>query len=316
MNRRTALGLLIFANTLWGSSYVVTKVALTELPPPLLGALRFSLATIFIWLVVLWQARRGSRFDSGPNIEDIERRDAAKLVGLGLCGISLSYLLSYSGLVLTTATDASLMIICEVIFTSLLALLLIGEQLGRLKSLGIFIGIIGVTTVILSNAASNSNNYNGLIRALGDILVMAGLFCQAIYSVLGTGLARKYSPLTILAVTHTGSLLVWLPLLIWYIASGRFPTPSFMAIVGVFYLAAIISLLCFFIWFSVLRAVGANLGAISLLIQPIVGSLLGIILLGDPITIGLSVGALLIFLAFYLTAIPDRAPLTTHETLP
>jgi drug/metabolite transporter (DMT)-like permease len=310
MNRKLAIGLLIGANVLWGSSYTVAKVALEELPPPLLGALRFSLATFFIWLVVLWQLPRSSK----QELRRMDRGDTVKLAGLGLCGISLSYLLSYSGINLTTATDGALMIICEVIFTSLLAALLIGERLGRWKGIGITIGIIGVTIVVLNNATAAATTAAGLSRALGDILIMGGLFCQAIYSVLGMGLARKYQPLTILAFTHLGSLLVWIPLLLWYLLSGRLPALSFTAIAGVVYLAAVISLLCFLIWFSVLRVVGANLGAVSLFTQPVVGALLGTVLLGDPVTVGLTMGALLIFLAFYLTAIPDRAPMRTPET--
>jgi drug/metabolite transporter (DMT)-like permease len=312
MNRKFAIGLLVGANVLWGSSYVVAKIALEELPPPLLGALRFSLTTLFIWLVVLWQSPRGSKQD----LRRMDRADALKLVGLGLCGISLSYLLSYSGISLTTATDAALMIICEVIFTSLLAVFLIGEQLGRWKGIGIIIGIIGVVIVILNNATTAVSNSAGLARAMGDILIMGGLFCQAIYSVLGMGLARKYQPLTILAFTHLGSLLVWLPLLLWYLLSGRFPALSFTAIAGVIYLAAVISLLCFLIWFSVLRVVGANLGAVSLFTQPVVGALLGVALLGDPVTLGLSIGAVLIFVALYLTAIPDRPSAAIQESLP
>jgi drug/metabolite transporter (DMT)-like permease len=306
MDRKISIGLLICANVLWGSSPAVAKVALVELPPPLLGALRFSLAALFIWLVVLWQVRRNNQPGNEAALGSMKRGDMVKLAGLGVFGISLSYLLSYWGISLTLATDASLLIIGDVIFTSFLAFLFIGERPGRWKSLGLLIGIVGVVIVILSNAVGSADHKTGLIRAMGDILVMAGLFCQAVYSVVGMGLTRKYQPLAVLAVTHGGSLLVWLPLLTWYIVSGQFPTMSLAVIGGVVYLAAIISAACFLIWFSVLRFVGANLGAVSLLIQPVVGGVLGIALLGDPLTLGLSVGALLIIMAFYLTAIPDH----------
>jgi drug/metabolite transporter (DMT)-like permease len=311
MSRTVAIWLLIGANLLWGSSYVVTKVALTEIPPPLLAALRFSLATVLIGLVMLWQRRRGDLAGPGRALAQLSRGDTVKLASLGLIGISLSYLLSYWGLSLTTATDAALMIICEVIFTSLLAVWLIGERLGLAKKLGITLGIGGVIIVVLGNATGSALAGAGLLRAGGDLLIIAGLFCQALYSVLGTGLARKVQPLVLLAVTYSGSLLLWLPLLLWYLASGRFPVISLPTIAAIIYLAGVISLLCFFIWFSALPIVGANLGAVSLLIQPVVGALLGIMLLGDPITLSLTGGGPLIMLAFYLTARPDPRP--THS---
>jgi drug/metabolite transporter (DMT)-like permease len=36
VNRKAAIALLVLANVLWGSSFVVAKVALAEVPPPLL----------------------------------------------------------------------------------------------------------------------------------------------------------------------------------------------------------------------------------------------------------------------------------------
>jgi drug/metabolite transporter (DMT)-like permease len=314
MDRKIAVGLLICANILWGSSPAVAKVALTELPPPLLGALRFSLAALLIWLALFWQLRQGRQPGGGAALLSMPSGDRLKLAGLGVFGIAVSYVLSYWGISLTLATDASLLIICEVIFTSLLAFVLIGERPGRWKRLGLLLGVAGVAVVVLSNAVGSEDQQAGLVRAAGDFLLMSGLFCQAVYSVLGLGLARKYPPLAILAVTHAGSLVVWLPLLGWYIVSGRFPALSLAVMGGVVYLAAIISAACFLIWFSVLRFVGANLGAVSLLIQPVVGGVLGIALLGEPLTLGLSIGALLIVAAFYLTALPDYQPVAISET--
>jgi hypothetical protein len=63
---------LVFANIMWGSPYAVVKIALEELPPPLLGALRITLATGLVWLMLLWQARAGS----APGFEKVARRDA------------------------------------------------------------------------------------------------------------------------------------------------------------------------------------------------------------------------------------------------
>lgn len=46
MSRRTAVALLLLANALWGASYLAARVALNTLPPPLMGALRFSIASL------------------------------------------------------------------------------------------------------------------------------------------------------------------------------------------------------------------------------------------------------------------------------
>jgi hypothetical protein len=48
-------------------------------------------------------------------------------------------------------------------------------------------------------------------------------------------------------------------------------------------------------------------GAVSLFVQPLVGSLLGLALLSDPLTAALLGGAALFFTALYLMTMPERA---------
>ncbi|MEP7190675.1 MAG: EamA family transporter, partial [Roseiflexaceae bacterium] len=85
MNRKTATFLLVFANVLWGSSYVVAKIALEEVPPPLLGALRVILASAMLWPLLIWRTRAG-RPGTLRLIEPIALGDALRLAGLGLLG--------------------------------------------------------------------------------------------------------------------------------------------------------------------------------------------------------------------------------------
>src|SRR5215510_11513243 len=115
MARSLAVVGLLAANVVWGSSYVVVKVALRELSPTALASLRVTLATLLLGL--LWLAIPRLAPDSAElrSAEPISVRSATRMAALGLVGIALSYLLGYYGLSLTTATDASLMVVGEVI---------------------------------------------------------------------------------------------------------------------------------------------------------------------------------------------------------
>lgn len=285
------------SNVFWGSSHAVAKTTLDTFPPPLLGALRFSIASAVLAAVWAWQRRGGGG-------ELPARRELPQIAGLGVLSIGVAYLLVYWGINLTTATDASLMIIGEVIFTTLLAALIGGEQVGLRRWSGVLLGSAGVGVLVLSGAQEDAAG-TAASRAVGDLLVLAALFLQALYSVWGAGLARRLRPLTLLLVVHVGSLLIWVPLLIGYVASGAFPAASLAAWAGVIYLALIPSVLCNLIWFSVLRSSGASIGAISLFVQPVVGMLLGLLVLHDPLTPWLIAGAALIFLGLGLTSLGD-----------
>jgi drug/metabolite transporter (DMT)-like permease len=319
LNRRLAITLLVFANVMWGSSYAVAKVALEELPPPLLGALRITVASSLIWLALLWQARLPLSPASTPgeskSLEKVPRRDGLKMLGLGFLGLAIDYLFAYWGVSLTTATDASLMIIGEVIFTTLLGVWLLRERLSRRKLLGIATGIAGVVTLVFGGIGVGGGA-GGLVRAAGDLLILCGLLGASFYGVLGTALSRKYSPLRMLGYAYTGAMLLWAPLLLWYIASGAFPAISARAIVGVIYLAVVTSCICQLVWFHVLRYTGANTGAITLFVQPLVGSLLGLLVLREPLTVALVVGGALIFAALYFTSVRGHKAVTGEYRLP
>lgn len=88
-------------------------------------------------------------------------------------------------------------------------------------------------------------------------------------------------------------------------ASSRFPPIGFAAAGDVLYLALINSLLCPLIWFKVLPLSGSNMGVISPLAQPLVGAILGIGLLNEPLTLGVVVGGCLAMLALYVGTLPD-----------
>jgi drug/metabolite transporter (DMT)-like permease len=306
MTHSRGLILLVVTNIIWGTTYVVAKVALETVPPALLAALRFTLATSLLWAILLWQAR-SRRHEPSPFVA-VQGNDRWRLVGLGLCGVGLGYLLAYWGVSLTTATDAALMIIGEVIFTTVLAALIAGEQVGRWRGLGIALGVVGVLVLVLGSAVEGSGGPQGMWRAIGNLLVLSGIFFEALYTVLGAGMARRIPPLTMIAYAYAGSMLVWLPIILGHLFTGQMPAFNPAAGLSVLYLAIFPSVVCVITWFTVIRATGASLGALSLFVQPVVGTMLGTWLLGDPITVSLVAGALLIFVALYLTTLPAPRP--------
>lgn len=315
MNQTRALLILLGVNFIWGTTYVIAKVALETLPPALLVSLRFVVAALVLWSILLIQASR--RPAGEPHPLAIDPADRWQAIKLGVLAFALGYLFSYFGINLTTATEASLMIIGEAIFTTLLTAFFVGERIGRWRSIGIVLGAIGVAVLVLSNITDLGDDSNGWLRAVGNVLVLCGIFCEALYTVLGGELSKRIPPLTMVAYAYGSSLLLWLPILGWYLLNGNFPTITPAAGLGVLYLGIFPSVICFIIWFSVIRHTGASLGAISLFLQPLVGSLLGIFLMGDRVTFGLLIGGGLIFIALYLTTLPDRStlPLSKEASL-
>jgi drug/metabolite transporter (DMT)-like permease len=307
LNRNFAVLILVFINILWGSTYAVTKVALLEIPPPLLGAMRWTLATAVLWCLHLWLVRQRAT-GAQAVAPAVTNEDRLRLIGLGTLGIGVAYVFGYFGISLTTATDASLMIIGEVIFTALFAAWLLHEPLSQGKVLGMGLGAVGVAILVLGHVTGENGGDQGGWRALGDLMLLVTLALQALYTVLGTDLARKYPPMSVLTYVCTGSLLIWAPVLLWYVLNDALPpTLSRQAIGGVLYLAVIAAVFCNFVWFSIASRIGAGLSALSLFAQPLVGSFIGLVFLQEPLTLSLLIGALFIFVALYLTSMATPA---------
>lgn len=314
MNHRSGILLLILVNTLWGSTYAVAKVAMTTLPPTLLACYRVLLATLVLWLIQGWLTYRNKQQRPASAPSPMPGRDKMRLAALGVLGVGLAFVIDYIGVNLSTATDASLMIIGEVIFTALLAAWWLREQLHLWRLIGIGLGAVGVAIIVLGHVTQGENS-DGFARAIGDLLILVALLAQATYTVLGTDLSRKYPPFTVLTYAYTGSLIVWFPILGWHLWAGDLATPlTGQALFGIVYLGLIASVFCYFVWFSIASQLGAGLSALSLFVQPVIGSLIGLLILQDTITLSLLIGASLIFLALYLTTSTGPTPVPDVPT--
>ena len=305
MSKIQAIFFLVLANVLWGSSHAIGKLAIDTFDPLILAGLRVTIATGCFW---------GLRWSGIATREVVPLRDVGTLAGLGLLTVACSQFLDYRGLSLTTATDSSLMIIGEVIFTTILAWLVAREHIGYQKRIGLVLGIVGVVVLTLGGAPDSAYAPQ---RALGNTLVLLALLCESIFTVLGARYAQSYQPLTILRWTYTGSMLVWIPVLVWAYTTGAIAVASPAAWGAVVYMAVATSVVSYLLWFWVIRSAGSSLGAMTLFVQPVVGSVIGLLILAEPQSPGLYIGAALIVTAMLVATLADRsqeAPVHTEDT--
>ena len=99
--------ILIAANILWATSYVVSKYALQEISLTLMLALRMCLSALFLLPLLIVKRKE----------LHLTWSDLPQLAILSLIGFVINKVLEYGGLSLTTASDVALLIIGESIFT-------------------------------------------------------------------------------------------------------------------------------------------------------------------------------------------------------
>jgi len=272
------------AASIWGGMYVVSKVVLEVIPPFALLSLRLLLG--FICLATVLFIRRAWHFERGY---------VWTCLGVGFVGYGLSLGLQFTGTHLSGAANASLVTAATPALILPFAMWLLGERPGWRGVTALVTASIGVVAVIDPRTAlSGSGNFGGNLLLLGAALTWA------LYSVLVAKITRKGSVLLPSALMLLGGLpssLIGGAIEIASVGMGSI-TPAIIA--GVLFLGIISTAVAMFLWNYAFARLSASSASLSFFAQPVVGTLLAIVFLGETVSILFLVGAGLIALGLLI----------------
>lgn len=284
----TVLLALSFTTIMWGSSFAVAKLALAQMAPLSLATLRFLVAGIFFVLVLYFVPEK-----------KIAKEDWLQLTFLSFIGVASYFYVQYTGVSLTTASNASLMIATAPIFTAIFSVWLLKEKFSWLKGVGVLVSFLGVFLVISNGKISTLFN-SGYF--LGNIVLIFNASCWAIFSILGKRMMRKYKPLVVTAYLNIIGGILLVP---FGVGSGlleQAPKVDFIGWWAVIFLALFCSVGGYFAWYYALSKTDATKTAVFIYIQPLVTVVVASILLGEQITLFTICGTVLILSGVYLTS--------------
>ena len=258
------------AVVVWGASPLATKIAVTGLDPLAVGLLRTLLAGIVALPLIMLGRIRPPR--SG--------RGRAYLAVSAIGGFAIFPLLFSYGIQLTTAGHAALLLAILPVLTGSIAALLERRLPGGRWWLGCAIAVAG--TALLVGARFDLSLEGGSAR--GDLLVLAsGVFASAGY-VTGARAARETGTW---AVTLWGLVLgsvVLLPLLPLVLAPDELLAAGAPAWGSVLYLALLSSIVGYAAWYWALGQGGIGRTGLAQFVQPLIGVVLAVALLGEAVT--------------------------------
>src|SRR5258708_3493618 len=288
--------LLILANILWACSYVAAKYVLRDISVFMMNALRMFLAAIILlpFLIVMRKDLK------------LTRKDLPQLALLAFIGLVVNKTFEFGGLSLSTASDVALLITSETIYTAVLSWLLLRERFKPLTGVALLLGFVGVYLIVERSLIPNIPAGGGIMRMVGDLMVVLGLIFEAFYTVRGKALLVKHSPLLITAATIVGSTIFWIPIAGGDILFNGWHPLSLAAWLGVGWLALMSTVVAYFAWFKGLAEVDGSAAASTLFIQPLLGTLLAIVLLHDQLLPTTIVGGILIIASVYLISRSSR----------
>ena len=275
---------LLLATACWGLATVMTKGVLMHVPPLTLLIVELAVSLIFLWDIALVQRVRMPL-----------NKEALRLGLIGLLNPGLAYTLSLIGLTLTTASMATLIWAAEPILILGLAWLILRERLTQPLVALSGLAILGV--VLVAGISANSVDANALF---GNLLVLGGVLCCALYTVLTRRAGAPFDPLVSVALQQTFAL-VW-ALLIWplelrnggmaSLAAIRPNDWAWAAASGIVYYA-----LAFWFYLTGLKRTSASLAGLFLNLIPIFGVGGAYLFLGERLRAAQWAGAILILAA-------------------
>jgi drug/metabolite transporter (DMT)-like permease len=260
---------------------ILGKIVLASIPPFLFAAFRVVAAA------ALLEAFRRARREP----EAIHRADVPRLVLYGLLGVSFNQVLFILGLSLTTAIHTTVLTATIPVFTLAAAVLLGRERLTAHAAAGI--ALAGVGAFVLLNAQRftwSSASFRG------DLLLLANCTSYSLYLVLSRPVLAHYRVATFTAaVFRYGAILIVLLALpeLRRFEPGRVPAAAWMCLAGVVLLCTVIPYLLNS-W--ALARTHASRVAFYVFLQPLISTILAILILGETLT-GKSVWAALLILA-------------------
>ena len=277
---RTFVGILcgLGAASIWGGMYVVSKVVLEIIPPFSLVTLRLILGAVTLAIVLLLRGFPG-----------ISRSQIGQVLGVGFVGYGISLSLQFLGTKLSTAANGSLVTSTTPAFVLLFAWMLLGEKITTRRLLALFLATIGVIAVIDPRSAQLDPEL-----FLGNLSLIGAAITWALYSVLVRKGTQNIDVLLFSLVAFLGGLPVSVPAAAWELSVAGIGEITFGVVAGVLFLGIISTALAMVLWNTAFAYVDASLASLTFFAQPVVGSFLGWLFLGENITRLFLLGGLLI----------------------
>ncbi|MGQ0735545.1 MAG: DMT family transporter [Acidobacteriota bacterium] len=317
--------LLLLMVVIWGSNFSLIKVALRDFPEISFNALRLVLASAVFLAAMGLQARR--RWAARPRLADqaamaplpgpaphspalehtthpgtaghpLNSSEWRRLVLLGLVGHLLYQLCFLAGVARTSVANSALIFGCTPVVVAIMASVAGHERLSMQRWLGAVLSFAGIYAIVGFRAALSASTL------AGDALIVGGMLCWSLYSVLAQPLLVRHSPLVVTGWSMTiGTGMYLLIAIVPFAATdwGRISLLSWllMAASALFALA-----FAYMVWYTAVQRIGSSRTAVYSNLTPIVAMVVGAVWLGEAIEPGQVFGAALIMAGIAVTRLP------------
>ncbi len=280
---------LIIAPIIWGGALSAGRIITQIVPPFTTSCVRFMIASFVMIPSVLLVEGKFPR---------ITRKEFFSIVLLSVTGMVMFNVLLFSALKSITATRSSIMLAFTPVVVTVVAHLLYKEQVRKLMIVGIVLSTVGAILTITSGNVSLVFS-QGL--AIGDILMILSVLSWALYSILIKKAIERLSSLVVLSYGSVIGVIFLLPFTFWEKGWATLSLLNISSFISLLYLGLAAAGIAYLWYFQGIKEVGSSRSSVFLNIEPVAAITIGVLFLGESITIPIGIGALLVMSGLFLT---------------
>lgn len=284
---------ILGANLIYGVNYTIAK----DIMPNYIKPFGFIFCRVLGALILFWI------FQLFFEKEKIARHDLFRLFICGLFGVASNQLMFFYGLNLTTPINAAIIMTCNPILVLIIASILIKEKITVKKIIGISLGLVGAIGLILNKQSIQIDDSH----ILGDLFIFLNATSYAIYLVTVKPLMQKYKPLTVIKWVFLFGALIVIPF--GWEEFGEIQWADFNASVWLSFLFVVVGTTFFAYLFNIYGLKRLNPSTVSTYIysQPLIASMVALILQKDNLNLVKIIAAVLIFTGVYLVSFKKKS---------
>jgi drug/metabolite transporter (DMT)-like permease len=267
LEKRRALGFgaCALASSLWGCGFFFGKIALAEMSFAHMVLYRFLFA-IVVLLPLLVTHRPG-----------LNRREWGLLLVASFLGVPLQFLIQFYALSITTVSHASLMVGTMPVILAVGAAVFAHERMDWVGWAALAGSTSGAALIALGGHAK------GGATLLGDALVVVSLMIALFWILLNKQLMERHSHVVVTAyglALGTAMLMIWVPVRYGFPPVHGVSVKTWLALAASGVLCTATTTL---LWNWGMTQVPASQAGVLLNMEPLIGSLLGVLVLGEQL---------------------------------
>lgn len=301
--------LVIIVNFMWATQVPVIRLIGDRIGAVTVAFLPMIISTL-IFLPVLWMENKKRGVHMKWRWKEIRY-----FILPGLIGVFLMQYVYTVGSRLTLAANAGIITLTIPVLVAILASLMLKERLNIVRIISFLLAIGGVLLTSMSDISGASFGQGTYLK--GNLVFLFACGCCAFYNTYCKMLVDKnFTELEILVYSSIIGSIASVPVLIWMepfnltqlIRSGT------VGLLGILELSVIVYGISSLLFFYVLRRMDVTQAILGNYLLPFFIAILGIILLGEKITLLMVVGGLIILISTLMVTVYENRMLEYFKT--